>query len=61
MKRILSLLCCFFLSLLAIAPLNEAEAVSKGKIVFVGTLKELKDKYDKKDLEKLFMEVIKND
>ena len=49
------------MSLLAIAPLNEAEAVSKGKIVFVGTLKELKDKYDKKDLEKLFMEVIKND
>ena len=35
MKRILSLLCCFFMSLLAIAPLNEAEAVSKGKIVFV--------------------------
>lgn len=35
--------------------------IDKGKIVFVGTLKELKDKYDKKDLEKLFMEVIKND
>lgn len=35
--------------------------INKGKIVFVGTLKELKDKYDKKDLEKLFMEVIKND
>ena len=34
--------------------------IDKGKIVFVGTLKELKDKYDKKDLEKLFMEVIKN-
>lgn len=35
--------------------------IDKGKIVFVGTLKELKDKYNKKDLEKLFMEVIKND
>ena len=35
--------------------------IDKGKRVFVGTLKELKDKYDKKDLEKLFMEVIKND
>ena len=35
--------------------------IDKGKIVFVGTLKKLKDKYDKKDLEKLFMEVIKND
>lgn len=35
--------------------------IDKGKIAFVGTLKELKDKYDKKDLEKLFMEVIKND
>ena len=35
--------------------------IDKGKIVFVGTLKELKDKYDKKDLEKLVMEVIKND
>ena len=35
--------------------------IDKGKIVFVGTLKELKDKYDKKDLEKLFMELIKND
>ena len=35
--------------------------IDKGKIVFVGTLKELKDKYDKKDLEKLFMEVIKKD
>ncbi|MDY5993178.1 MAG: ABC transporter ATP-binding protein [Bacilli bacterium] len=35
--------------------------IDKGKIVFVGTLKELKDKYYKKDLEKLFMEVIKND
>ena len=35
--------------------------IDKGKMVFVGTLKELKDKYDKKDLEKLFMEVIKND
>lgn len=35
--------------------------IDKGKIVFVGTLKELKDKYDKKDLEKLFMEVVKND
>ena len=35
--------------------------IDKGKIVFVGTLKELKDKYDKKDLEKLFMEVIKYD
>ena len=35
--------------------------IDKGKIVFVGTLTELKDKYDKQDMEKLFMEVIKND
>lgn len=35
--------------------------INKGKIVFVGTLKELKDKYNKKDLENLFMEVIKDE
>ncbi len=35
--------------------------IDKGKIVFVGTLKELKDKYNKKDLENLFMEVIKDE
>lgn len=35
--------------------------IDKGKVVFIGTLKELKDKYDKKDLEKLFMEVIKHE
>lgn len=35
--------------------------IDKGRAVFVGTLKELKDKYDKKDLEKLFMEVIKHE
>ncbi len=35
--------------------------IDKGKVVFNGTLKELKDKYDKKDLEKLFMEVIKHE
>lgn len=35
--------------------------IDKGKLVFNGTLKELKDKYDKKDLEKLFMEVIKHE
>ena len=29
--------------------------IDKGKVVFIGTLKELKDKYDKKDLEELFM------
>ena len=40
---------------------DRIEIIDKGKIVFVGTLKELKDKYDKNDLEKLFMEVIKND
>lgn len=35
--------------------------IDKGRVVFIGTLKELKDKYDKKDLEKLFMEVIKHE
>lgn len=35
--------------------------IDKGKVVFIGTLKELKDKYNKKDLEKLFMEVIKHE
>lgn len=35
--------------------------IDKGKVVFIGTLKELKDKYDKKDLEELFMEVIKHE
>ena len=35
--------------------------IDKGRAVFVGTLKELKDKYDKKDLEKLFMVVINHE
>lgn len=35
--------------------------IDKGRVVFIGTLKELKDKYNKKDLEKLFMEVIKDE
>lgn len=35
--------------------------IDKGKIVFIGTLDELKKKYKKKDLDKLFMEVIDND
>lgn len=35
--------------------------IDNGKVVFIGTLKELKDKYDKKDLEELFMEVIKHE
>ena len=35
--------------------------IDKGKVVFIGTLKELKHKYDKKDLEELFMEVIKHE
>ena len=35
--------------------------IDKGKVVFIGTLKELKDKYDKKDLEELFMEIIKHE
>lgn len=35
--------------------------IDKGKVVFIGTLKELKDKYNKKDLEELFMEVIKHE
>ena len=33
--------------------------VDKGKIIYYGTLEELKEKYKKDDLEKLFMEVIK--
>ena len=32
----------------------------KGKIIYYGTLDELKDKYKKKDLEQLFMEVIED-
>lgn len=32
--------------------------IDKGKIIYYGTLDELKEKYKKKDLEKLFMEVI---
>jgi ABC-2 type transport system ATP-binding protein len=35
--------------------------IDKGKVVFIGTLDELKDKYKKSDLEKLFMEVVKDD
>jgi ABC-2 type transport system ATP-binding protein len=35
--------------------------IDKGKVVFIGTLDELKTKYKKNDLEKLFMEVIKDD
>lgn len=35
--------------------------IDKGKIVFIGTLNELEKKYNKKDLDKLFMEVIDND
>lgn len=35
--------------------------IDKGKVIFIGTLKELKEKYDKKDLEELFMEVIKHE
>jgi len=33
--------------------------VDKGKIIYYGTLEELKNKYKKSDLEELFMEVIK--
>ena len=35
--------------------------IHEGRIVFYGTLDALKKKYDKKDLEKLFMEVIGDD
>ena len=35
--------------------------IDKGKVVFIGTLDELKKKYKKSDLEKLFMEVVKDD
>jgi len=35
--------------------------IDKGKVVFIGTLDELKTKYKKSDLEKLFMEVVKDD
>ena len=34
--------------------------IDKGKIIYYGTLEELKDKYKKKDLEQLFMEVIED-
>ena len=35
--------------------------IDKGKVVFIGTLDELKKEYKKSDLEKLFMEVVKDD
>ena len=35
--------------------------IDKGKVVFIGTLEELKKEYKKSDLEKLFMEVVKDD
>ena len=35
--------------------------IHKGKVIFYGTLDSLKKKYNKKDLEKLFVEVIEHD
>lgn len=35
--------------------------IHKGKVIFYGTLDSLKEKYNKKDLEKLFVEVIQDD
>ena len=37
---------------------DQIAIIHEGRIIFFGTLDELKKKYDKKDLEKLFMEVI---
>ncbi len=40
---------------------DKVAIINKGKIVYYGTLDDLKKKYNKKDLEKLFMEVIKDE
>ena len=41
---------------------DKVAIINEGKIVFYGTLDELKSKYSKKDdLEKLFMEVVSHE
>lgn len=40
---------------------DEIAIIDKGKIIYYGTLDELIKKYKKKDLEELFLEVIKNE
>ena len=37
---------------------DKVAIIDKGKVAFIGTLDELKAKYKKNDLEKLFMEVV---
>ena len=39
---------------------DEIAIIDKGKIIYFGTLDNLIKKYKKKDLEELFLEVIKN-
>lgn len=39
---------------------DEIAIIDKGKIIYFGTLKDLIKKYKKKDLEELFLEVVKN-
>ena len=39
---------------------DEIAIIDKGKIIYYGTLDDLIKKYKKKDLEELFLEVIKN-
>lgn len=40
---------------------DKVAIINKGKIIYYGTLEDLKKDYKKKDLEALFMEVIKNE
>ena len=40
---------------------DKVAIIDHGKIVYFGTLDDLKSKYKKKDLESLFMEVIKGE
>lgn len=40
---------------------DKVAIINKGKIVYYGTLDDLKKKHNKKDLERLFMEVIKDE
>ena len=40
---------------------DKVAIIDHGKIVYFGTLDDLKNKYKKKDLESLFMEVIKGE
>ena len=40
---------------------DKVAIIDRGKIIYYGTLEDLKKKYKRKDLESLFMEVIKGE